>query len=69
MLKHTYLEREQGVLLKENAVNLGNTEMQILTRPVPATTVIARLSEILRAFCIALLRTLCPVYVQVSQKK
>jgi hypothetical protein len=37
MLKHTYLEREQGVLLKENAVNLGNTEMQILTRPVPAT--------------------------------
>ena len=39
MLKHTYLEREQGVLLKENAVNLGNTEMQILTRPVPATTI------------------------------
>ena len=42
------------MLLKENAVNLGNTEMQILTRPVPATTVIARLSEILRAFFVIL---------------
>ena len=39
------------MILKNGNVIHENTEVQIIMRPYPATKVIARLSEILKAFC------------------